>query len=165
VRAIERPAPWAVADRVATGVGLAWIVTPFLVLLAALVRGSEGGWLVPALLTLGLAAATGYVVGLGSLGWLALAAAGAGAMVELALPYLLVPPLLGLSIWGVDVYGGYAPVAAGTVVAAIAGCWAGIRGATGLTLPARLILTAGLVVLVTWFGIWLVMGRSIGVAA
>jgi hypothetical protein len=151
--------------RCVTGIGVAWIVAPILVLLAALARGGEGGWVGPALVAVGLAAASGFVLGWASLGWAGLAGAVAGTIVELALPYLAVPAILGLTIWGVDVYAEYVPGAVVATAAAIVGCSFGIRRARGWTLPLGPTITAGLCVLAAWFGIWLVMGRSIGVAA
>jgi hypothetical protein len=75
----------------------------------------------PALIALGLAAGTGFLLGLTSLGWAGLAGAAAGAISELALPYLVVPPLLGFTIWDVGVYGEYVPGVVAAGFAAILG--------------------------------------------
>lgn len=151
---------------VVTGIGVGWVVTPFFVLFAAMARGSEGsGWALPALVALGLAVATGLLIGWAALGWWGLAGVAVGWFTELALAYLVVPPLLGLRIWGVDVYAEYVPGVLVAGVAAVCGTAIGARFATGRTLPTAWVLAAGLCVLVAWFGIWLVMGRSIGVAA
>jgi hypothetical protein len=119
----------------------------------------------PALVALGLAAATGLLLGWTACGWAGLAGAAAGAIIELALPYVVVPRLVGFPDPDLGMYGEYLPGTLLAAVAAIVGASIGTRVATGRPLPVTWVLAAGLCVLTAWFGIWLVMSRSLCVAA
>jgi len=149
------------------GVGIGWIVTPLIVLFASAAHGTtDGSWVVPALAGGLVAAGTGFAIGSLSLGWAGFGGATVGAVIELVGAYLVVPPLLGLvgAPLG-EAYGDYLPGVVGAIGVAAFGTWLGGRTPWRLTVPSWPIVLVGVVVLVCWFGFWLVVGRSIAVPA
>lgn len=163
---IEGEAQPRLATRVLTGAGLGWIALPLLVLAGAAARGSSGtDWIAPVVAGGIVAGGTGLLIGVMRLGRTGLIGAVGGAIGGAALPYLAIPPLLGLTAWDIGVYGEYLP---GMVAAAVvAGVGMGIGARSGLRVAIRpaAIVVVGLVVLALWFGFWVVVAPSLGRAA
>lgn len=160
---IERERRPGFATCVLTGAGLGWIALPALVLAAAVAHGRSGSdWIAPALAGGIVAAGTGLLIGVMRLGWAGLIGAVGGAIAGAALPYVAIPPLLGLTAWGIGVYGDYLP---GIVAAAaVAGVARSIGARSGLRVAIRpvAIVVVGLVVFALWFGFWFVVAPSLG---
>lgn len=158
-----RPRP---ATQILTGAGLGWIVLPLLVFCAAEARGSGGldqlAWVIAGG---SVAAGTGLFVGLGRLGWSGLGGVIGGELAGALFTYLVIPPLHGLTIWGLDIYGEYVPgmVAAGFVAGI--GTTVGARSRIRVPMRPAPIVTLGLVVLALWLGFWFVVAPSLGRAA
>ncbi len=163
---IEREGPPGLATRVLIGAGLGWIALPLLVLAAAAARGGAGSdWIAPAVAGGIVAGGTGLLIGVMHLGWHGLMGVFGGAIGGAALPYLVIPPLLGFTAWGIGVYGEYLP---GMVAAAVvAGVTMIIGARSGLRVAIRsvAIVVVGLVVLALWFGFWVMVAPSMGRAA
>jgi len=164
---VSRPGgPPSLAARTLTGVGLGWIVLPLLVLAAVAGRGKEGGDLVgPVLASAIIAGAAGMLIGAMRLGRSGLIGAVGGAFGGPALAYASIPPLLGLKVWEIGVYGEYLPGMLIAAVVASIGMGIGARSHLQVTVRPTTIVAAGLFVLVLWFGFWLVVASSLGRAA
>ena len=163
---IEREALAGPATRALIGVGLGWIALPLLVLAGTAAHGSTGtDWIGPVAAGGIVAAGTGLLIAGIRLGWAGLVAAIGGAISGALLPYLVVPRLLGFTIWDLSIYGEYLP---GMVVAGlVAGIGTGIGARSGLRVAIRpvVIVAVGLVVLALWFGFWIVVAPSLARAA
>lgn len=160
---VEREGPPGLATRVLTGAGLGWIALPLLVLAAAVAHASSGSdWIVPALAGGIVAAGTGLLIGVMRLGRGGLIGAVGGALAGAALPYVAIPPLLGLTAWDIGVYGDYLPgIVAATAVAGV-GTRIGARSGLRVAIRPVAIVVVGLVVLALWFGFWFVVAPSLG---
>lgn len=160
---IQREGPPGFATRVLTGAGLGWIALPLLVLAAAVAHGRSGtDWIAPALAGVIVAGGTGLLIGIMRLGRAGLIGAVGGVLAGAALPYVAIPPLLGLAVWDIGVYGEYLP---GMVAAAaVAGAGRSIGARSGLRVAIRpaAIVVVGLVTLGLWFGFWFVVAASLG---
>ncbi len=94
---IQREGPPDFATRVLTGAGLGWIALPLLVLAAAAAHGRSGtDWIAPTLAGGIVAGGTGLLIAIMRLGRAGLIGAVGGVLAGAALPYVAIPPLLGL---------------------------------------------------------------------
>jgi len=144
-----------------TGVGVGWIVLPLLVVADDWARALGDTHSIAPVLADGIVGgAMGLLIGAWRLGPPGLIGAIGGAIGGAALPYLAIPPMLGVTAWGVGVYGEYLPGIVAAAVAAGIGMALGARSRVPFRIRPVATVVAGLVVLALWFGFWVMWAQA-----
>lgn len=147
--------------QVVAGVGLGWVVLPFLVLGDALARHLSGPEsLAPAFVDGIVGILVGLLLGVSRLGWLGLAGVFGGVVSGAALPYLLVPMLLGVGTPVLEAYAKYAPGMASAAIAATVAMVAAGRSSRRITVRPVPLFVVGLVMFALWLFVFFLLATA-----
>ncbi len=159
---IERRPPPGPMSRLLAGIGVGWVVLPMVIVADDAARAYGGTESIAAVVTDALLGAiAGSVIGVSGFGGAGFVGAVGGCVVGLVVPYIVIPPLLGLHAPEVGAYGKYLAAGAATIVASAVGTAAATRSGTRISIRPVVAIVAGLIVIGLWFALLLIWAAAL----